>query len=100
MSRKFFKGVCGFAGKSVSLRLGGQVFGGRPRVVGDLISVLRESAFLRFSGASAPAFGIAFGGACSVPAVGCLTSAESGGGNIAFRCGGESFVDSTFISDF
>lgn len=67
--------------------------------VGGLISDLRERAFLRFSSVSAPAFGIAFGGACSVPAVGCSTATQRGGENISFKYESESFDGNNFISN-
>ena len=67
--------------------------------VGGLISVLRESAFLRFIRGSALVFSSAFGGGGSVPAIGCLMSDESGGENISFRLGSENFVGSNFISN-
>lgn len=67
--------------------------------VGGLISDLRERAFLRFIRGSALVFSSAFGGGGSVPDVGCLMSAESGGENISFRLGSENFVGSNFISN-
>ena len=67
--------------------------------VGGLISDLRKRAFLRFSRANALVLASAFGGECSVLAVGCLPTTDRGGENISFRYGGESFVGSTFISN-
>ena len=64
--------------------------------VGGLISVLQALAFLRFSSASAPAFGTAFGGACSVHAGCCSTASERGGENISFLLGAKSFVGINF----
>lgn len=89
----------GFSGE---LRLGDWLTRSAPiscdwrRLPSVLIPNLIELAFSLFSRASAFPFGIAFGGGCTRSTFGCLTADESGGINISFRYGGESFIGSNF----